>query len=159
MPVRLFRKIAIAVVACLLIGFLGSIATQTSVNTWFTTLEKPFFNPPAWLFAPVWTILYIMMGIAAGLVWYRGLHHLWVKTALYHFLFQLLLNLSWSVVFFGLQQPLWALIVITALIILLSLTIKWFKIANKKAAYLLIPYLLWVLFAAALNFEIWRLNV
>ena len=158
MPVRLFKKIAIAVVACLVIGFLGSIATQTSVNTWFTTLEKPFFNPPAWLFAPVWTTLYIMMGIAAGLVWYRGLHHLWVKTALYHFLFQLFLNLSWSVVFFGLQQPFWALIVIIALIILLSLTIKWFKIANKKAAYLLIPYLLWVLFATALNFEIWRLN-
>ena len=158
MNIRLFNRISIAIVVCLLIGFLGSIATQTSVDNWFTTLEKPFFNPPAWLFAPVWTVLYIMMGIAAGLVWYRGLHHVWVKTALYHFLFQLFLNLSWSVVFFGLKQPFWALIVIIALIVLLSLTIKWFKIADKKAAYLLIPYLLWVLFAAALNFEIWRLN-
>jgi tryptophan-rich sensory protein len=99
-----------------------------------------------------------MMGIAAGLVWYRGLHHVWVKTALYHFLFQLFLNLSWSVVFFGLKQPFWALMVIIALIILLVLTIRWFKIADRRAAYLLIPYLLWVLFAAALNFEIWRLN-
>ena len=158
MNIRLFNRISIAIGACLLIGFLGSIATQSSVDGWFTTLEKPFFNPPNWLFAPVWTLLYIMMGIAAGLVWYRGLHHVWVKTALYHFLFQLFLNLSWSVVFFGLKQPFWALIVIIALIILLVLTIRWFKIADKNAAYLLIPYLLWVLFAAALNFEIWRLN-
>lgn len=158
MNIRLFNRISIAIVVCLLIGFLGSIATQASVDDWFTTLEKPFFNPPNWLFAPVWSVLYVMMGIAAGLVWYRGLHHVWVKTALYHFLFQLFLNLSWSVVFFGLQRPFWALLVIVALIILLVLTIRWFKIADKKAAYLLIPYLLWVVFAAALNFEIWRLN-
>jgi tryptophan-rich sensory protein len=158
MNIRLFNRISIAIVVCLLIGFLGSIATQASVDDWFTTLEKPFFNPPSWLFAPVWSVLYVMMGIAAGLVWYRGLHHVWVKTALYHFLFQLFLNLSWSVVFFGLQRPFWALLVIVALIILLVLTIRWFKIADKKAAYLLIPYLIWVVFAAALNFEIWRLN-
>ncbi len=158
MNIRLFNRISIAIVVCLLIGFLGSIATQASVDDWFTTLEKPFFNPPNWLFAPVWSVLYVMMGIAAGLVWYRGLHHVWVKTALYHFLFQLFLNLSWSVVFFGLQRPFWALLVIVALIILLVLTIRWFKIADKKAAYLLIPYLIWVVFAAALNFEIWRLN-
>ena len=158
MNIRLFRKISIAIVICLLIGFLGSIATQTSVDDWFTTLEKPSFDPPNWLFAPVWTLLYIMMGIAAGLVWYRGLHHAWVKTALYHFLFQLFLNLSWSVVFFGLQEPLGALFVIIALIVLILLTMKWFSVADKKAAYLMVPYLLWVLFAAILNFEIWRLN-
>jgi len=158
MNLRFFNRLSISIVVCLLIGFLGSIATQTSVDGWFTTLEKPFFNPPNWLFAPVWTLLYVMMGLAAGLVWYRGLHHAWVKTALYHFLFQLFLNLSWSVVFFGLKQPFLALLVIIALIVLLLLTIRWFKIAHNTAAYLLIPYLLWVLFAAVLNFEIWRLN-
>lgn len=158
MDKRLFQKTSITVVLCLLVGFLGSIATQTSVDIWYVNLEKPSFNPPNWLFAPVWTILYIMMGLAAGLVWHKGLHHAWVKTALYHFVFQLILNLSWSIVFFGMKNPAIALFVIIVLISLIALTIRWFKIADKRAAYLLIPYLLWVLFAAALNFEIWRLN-
>lgn len=158
MKIKTVVKILIGVVVCLGIGFLGSIATQTSVNTWFTTLEKPFFNPPSWLFAPVWTMLYILMGVAAGLVWNKGFHHLWVKTALYHFGFQLVLNASWSVAFFGYQSPLVALFIIIALIVLVLITFKWFKIVSNTAAYLLIPYILWIVFAAALNFEIWRLN-
>lgn len=158
MKINTVVKILIGVVVCLGIGFLGSIATQTSVNTWFTTLEKPFFNPPSWLFAPVWTMLYILMGVAAGLVWNKGFHHLWVKTALYHFGFQLVLNASWSVAFFGYQSPLVALFIIIALIVLVLITFKWFKIVSNTAAYLLIPYILWIVFAAALNFEIWRLN-
>jgi tryptophan-rich sensory protein len=151
-------KIIISVLICLGIGFVGSIATQSSVNTWFTTLNKPSFNPPSWLFAPVWTSLYVLMGIAAGIVWSRGFHHVWVKTALYHFGFQLVLNASWSIVFFGYQSPLAALLIIITLIILLLITFKWFKVVNNLAAYLLIPYILWVFFATALNFEIWRLN-
>lgn len=151
-------KIGISILACLLVGFLAGIATQSSVNTWYTTLEKPFFTPPNYLFGPVWTILYILMGISAGIVWCRGLHHIWVKTALYHFVFQLLFNALWSLVFFSLQKPLWALLTILVLLVLILLTFKWFKVVNKTAAYLLIPYLIWVLFAAALNFEIWRLN-
>jgi tryptophan-rich sensory protein len=158
MKINTVVKILIGVVVCLGIGFLGSIATQTSVNTWFTTLEKPFFNPPSWLFAPVWTLLYVLMGVAAGLVWNKGFHHLWVKTALYHFGFQLVLNASWSVTFFGYQSPLVALFIIVALIVLVLITFKWFKIVSNTAAYLLIPYILWIIFAAALNFEIWRLN-
>jgi tryptophan-rich sensory protein len=158
MKINTVVKILIGVVVCLGIGFLGSIATQTSVNTWFTTLEKPFFNPPSWLFAPVWTLLYVLMGVAAGLVWNKGFHHLWVKTALYHFGFQLVLNASWSVAFFGYQSPLVALFIIVALIALVLITFKWFKIVSNTAAYLLIPYILWIIFAAALNFEIWRLN-
>jgi tryptophan-rich sensory protein len=98
------------------------------------------------------------MGAAAGIVWGKGLHHLWVKTAMYHFGFQLLLNALWSIVFFGLQSPAWALLVIIALIISILLTIKWFKIVSKKAAYLMTPYLLWVVFATLLNFKIWQLN-
>lgn len=153
----LFR-IIICITICLGVGFLSSIATQTGVNGWYKTIVKPGFTPPNYLFAPVWTVLYILMGISAGLVWSRGTYHKWVKTALYHFVFQLLLNALWSLVFFGLEQPLFALLIIITLFILIFLTIKWFKIVNKTAAYLLIPYLLWVLFATALNFEIWRLN-
>lgn len=150
--------IAIAVAVCLIIGFLASFATQSSVNDWYLGLNKPSFNPPNWIFAPVWTALYIMMGIAAGIVWAKGFYHLWVKTALYHFGFQLLLNAAWSIVFFGLKEPFWALMVIVTLLILLLLTIRWFKVVSNLAAFLLVPYLLWVCFATALNYKIWELN-
>ncbi|GAA0711770.1 TspO/MBR family protein [Aquimarina litoralis] len=151
-------RIGVAVLLCLLIGFLSSIATQTSISTWYVGLQKPSFTPPNWLFAPVWTVLYILMGIAAGIVWSRGFYHKWVKTALYHFGFQLLLNAAWSIFFFGMRNPLIALVDIIALFILLLFTIKWFKVVNSTAAYLLIPYLIWVAFATALNFSIWQLN-
>ncbi len=160
-PTLLKKKltnIIISVSICLLIGFLSSFATQSSVNTWYATLEKPFFNPPNWLFAPVWSILYVLMGVSAGIVWSKGMHHIWVKTALYHFGFQLLLNAAWSIVFFGLREPFWAFMVIVMLLILLGLTIRWFHVVNKIAAYLLVPYFLWVCFASALNYKIWELN-
>ncbi|MEW7290098.1 TspO/MBR family protein [Aquimarina sp. 2304DJ70-9] len=157
MKKKLFR-IGIAVLLCLLTGFLSSIATQTSIDTWYVTLNKPSFTPPSWIFAPVWVILYIMMGVAAGIVWSKGFYHKWVKTALYHFGFQLLLNAAWSIFFFGLQNPLIALLDIIALFILLMFTIRWFKVVNTTAAYLLIPYIVWVAFATALNFSIWQLN-
>lgn len=150
--------IVIAVTICLLIGFLAGFATQSSVDTWYTSLNKPSFNPPNWIFAPVWTILYILMGIAAGLVWAKGFYHIWVKTALYYFGFQLLFNALWSIVFFGFQKPFWALLVILVLLILILLTIKWFKIVSRPAAYLLLPYLIWVSFAMVLNYKIWELN-
>lgn len=151
-------KILIGVVVCLGIGYASSIATQTSVNNWYLTLDKPDFNPPNWLFAPVWTVLYVLMGVAAGIVWTKGFHHTWVKTALYHFGFQLVLNAAWSIAFFGYQSPLAALIIIIALIILVLITFKWFKVVSDTAAYLLIPYILWIIYAGVLNFEIWRLN-
>ncbi len=122
------------------------------------TLNKPSFNPPNWIFAPVWSALYIMMGISAGWVWAKGFHHKYVKTGLYHFGFQLLLNGLWSIVFFGLKQPFYGLLVIMALLVVLSITIKWFNVVSKFAAILLIPYLLWVCFATALNYKIWELN-
>ncbi|MBO0343212.1 MAG: TspO/MBR family protein [Bacteroidota bacterium] len=150
--------ITISVLVCLAIGFLASIATQSSVNDWYVTLNKPSFTPPNYLFAPVWTALYIMMGIAAGIVWSKGYHHIWVKTALYHFVFQLLLNALWSIVFFGLKNPLGGMIVILALLTMIILTIKWFKVISKPAALLMIPYVLWVAFASALNYKIWELN-
>ena len=143
---------------CLLIGFLSGFATQSSVNDWYVTLNKPGFTPPDWLFGPVWTLLYIMMGVAAGIVWSKGFYHKWVKTALYHFGFQLLFNALWSVVFFGFQSPFWALLVILVLMMLILGTIRWFNIVSKIAAYLLIPYFLWVCFASLLNYRIWMLN-
>ncbi len=150
--------LVISVTLCLVIGFLASFATQSSVNDWYLTLNKPSFNPPNWIFAPVWTTLYILMGTAAGWVWGKGFHHKYVKTGLYHFGFQLLLNALWSIVFFGLKSPFYALWVIIALLIMLILTIKWFKVVSKLAAILLIPYLLWVCFATLLNYKIWELN-
>ena len=151
-------RIGIAVMVCLLIGFLSGFATQSSVDTWYAGLNKPSFNPPYWVFAPVWTVLYILMGVAAGLVWSRGFHHIWVKTALYYFGFQLLFNAAWSIVFFGMQDPVWALVILITLIILIGLTIKWFRIVNRVSAYLMIPYLLWVIFAGVLNYKIVELN-
>lgn len=153
-----YLNIGIAVMTCLLVGFLSSLAVMDSISDWYDTINKPFFTPPNALFSPVWTLLYILMGVSVGIVWNRGFHHIWVKTALYHFLFQLLLNALWSIVFFGLHSILGGLLVILALLILLIFTFKWFKVVNKTAAYLLIPYILWVAFATVLNIGIWNLN-
>lgn len=153
-----YTYIGISVAICLLVGFLSSFATQSSANDWYLQLNKPWFNPPNWIFAPVWTLLYILMGIAAGLVWAKGFYHIWVKTALYHFGIQLLFNALWSIIFFGFKNTFGALLIILTLLILLIFTIKWFKVVDKTAAYLLIPYLLWVCFATVLNYKIWELN-
>jgi benzodiazapine receptor len=150
--------IAISVTICLVIGFLSGFATQSSVNDWYLSLNKPSFNPPNWIFGPVWTLLYILMGISAGIVWAKGFYHIWVKTALYNFGFQLLFNALWSVVFFGFKNPFWALLVILVLLALILLTIKWFNVVSRTAAYLLIPYFLWVCFATILNYKIWEMN-
>ena len=155
---KTFTRILIAVIVCLGIGFMASFATQSSVNDWYVTLNKPSFNPPDWVFAPVWTALYILMGVAAGMVWARGFYHKWVKTALYHFGFQLVFNALWSIVFFGFKQPFWALLVILTLLVLIILTIKWFKVVSTTAAWLMVPYLIWICFATLLNYEIWVLN-
>ena len=151
-------KILIAVTLCLFVGFLSGFATQSSISGWYVTLNKPSFNPPNWIFAPVWSVLYILMGVAAGIVWSKGFYHKWVKTALYHFIFQLIFNAAWSIVFFGMRRPDYAMVVIIILWVLIILTIKWFRVVNKTAALLLIPYLLWVSFASILNYSIWQLN-
>jgi len=98
------------------------------------------------------------MGIAAGIVWAKGFYHIWVKTALYHFGFQLIFNALWSVIFFGFKNLFWALLVILVLLALILLTIRWFKVVSRTAAYLLIPYFLWVCFATLLNYRIWEMN-
>ena len=156
---KLIIRSFISIVICFLIGALSAFAIKSSANTWYATLDKPGFTPPNWLFTPVWSILYVIMGIAAGIVWARGFYHKWVKTALYHFGFQLLFNGLWSIVFFGFKRPLWGLMILLTLIILILLTIKWFKVINKTAAYLLIPYLIWICYITIINFSIWQLNM
>jgi translocator protein len=151
-------RVAVSVIICLAVGALSGIATSSSVSTWYTTLNKPPFNPPNWLFAPVWTLLYAMMGVAAGIVWSRAKESMGVKLALGLFVGQLLLNSLWSVLFFGLRNPTAALVEIVVLWVAILLSINRFYLISKAAAWLLVPYLIWVSFAALLNASIVILN-
>ena len=151
-------KMVISILVCLLAGFIGSIATMPSIPTWYASLQKPAFNPPNWIFAPVWTTLFIMMGVAAYLIWDKGLEKKEVRSALAIFGLQLILNVLWSVLFFGIQLPLFAFIDIIMLWASILATIIYFYRISAAAAYLLIPYILWVSFASILNLSIVILN-
>lgn len=158
MSIRDIWKLVVSIIACLAAGAIGSIFTRSAIPTWYATLEKPAFNPPNWLFAPVWTLLYIMMGVAAFLVWRKGLENRQVRIALIVFLVQLVLNALWSVVFFGLESPLFGVVVIAALWVAILFTVLKFHRISLAASVLMWPYLLWVTFAAVLNVSIWLLN-
>lgn len=151
-------KLAASLVLCLAAGFLGSLATRPSIPAWYEGLAKPAFNPPNWLFGPVWTLLYILMGIALFFVWRLGLDTRGVKTAVILFLVQLALNVLWSYVFFGGHRLGGALVVIVVLWAFILLTMLRFFPLYRAAGWLLVPYLLWVSFASVLNFSVWRLN-
>lgn len=151
-------KLVISIVVCQGAGVIGSVFTTRAIPTWYAALQKPAFTPPNWLFAPAWGTLYLLMGIAAFLVWRVGLENKQVKTALYFFLIQLVLNTMWSVVFFGMQSPLYGVIVIIILWVAILLTILKFARISAVAAWLLVPYILWVSFASALNISVWLLN-
>jgi benzodiazapine receptor len=153
-----YLRLVIAILICLLAGSIGSIFTSKSISTWYTTIKKPSFNPPNWVFAPVWTTLFILMGISLYLVWNKGLQVEGVKTAIIIFGAQFLFNILWSLLFFGLQSPLYAFIDIIALWIMILLTIIYFYRISPVSSYLLFPYILWVSFAAILNFMIVVLN-
>ncbi len=126
--------------------------------SWYNTLNKPFFNPPSWVFAPAWTILYILMAISFYLVWRKGLKIKKVREATAVFFVQLALNLIWSPIFFGAHNILLALVVIILMLFYIVKTIRLFLKIDKTAAYLLYPYLAWVSFATILNFSVWLLN-
>lgn len=151
-----YIKLILSILLCQAAGIIGSFFTVSSIPTWYATLNKPFFSPPNWIFAPVWTTLYALMGVYFYLLWTSS-----KKTArqlLRFFLIHLVLNSLWSIVFFGLKFPLGALVIILILIFMISyLIIKGFKI-NRYAPYLLMPYLAWVSFATVLNAAIWVLN-
>lgn len=153
-----FTAITVGIFISLAVGFLSSLVTIQAIPDWYMGLKKPFFAPPNWLFSPVWTLLYLLMGWAAGSVWHYGRRHRWGKTALYHFGAQLIFNGLWSLVFFGLRSPLLGLLVIITLWILIERTIYWFRLVDKKAAFLLYPYLFWVSFATVLNGALFYLN-
>jgi len=151
-------KLIVSVVGCELAGVLGSVFTVSSIPTWYATLNKPPFAPPNWIFGPVWTLLYFLMGVAFYLIWKQGWKKKKVKTAGMYFLAQLALNFIWSPIFFGLRAPLLGLIVIVAMWALIAMTMKKFYPLSKWAAYLLVPYLLWVSFASILNAAIVLIN-
>ncbi len=151
-------KIIASLLAVFLAAAIGSIFTTSSIPTWYAGLQKPIFTPPDWLFAPAWTVLYILMAVAAFLVWRRGLRTLGVKGALLAYLVQLVLNILWSVIFFGLKSPLFGMVVILLLWFgIIVTTVRFFWI-SRAAAWLMVPYVLWVTFASALNIGVFILN-
>ncbi len=151
-------KLIVAVILCLMVGYIGSFATTPAIPTWYATLNKPPFSPPNWLFAPVWTTLYILMGISLYLVWTKGTKIKKNKEAINLFLIQLGLNFLWSFIFFGFKNPSLAFLELVALWVVLLITILRFLKISKTAGYLLIPYILWVSFATILNLSIVLLN-
>ena len=151
-------KIVIGIIGCNLVGLLAGWVTIEAIPTWYESLNKPAFNPPNWLFGPVWTTLYTLMGISFAAIWNEGIQNKNVEKALYIFGIQLLLNGLWSFLFFGYQNPLLAFIEILFLAAAIVLTIIKFKEIKAWAAWLLVPYLLWVGFASVLNFAIYYLN-
>ncbi len=151
-------KLILSIVICQAAGLIGTVFTLDSIPTWYAALNKPSFNPPNWLFGPVWTILYLMMGISLFIVWKEDLKNKVVKSAFTVFMIQLFLNTIWSIVFFGMQSISGGLIIIVLLWIMILITILKFMKISRVAGILLIPYLLWVSFATFLNFSIFKLN-
>jgi len=151
-------KLIVAIGVSELAGIIGSIFTAPAIQGWYAGIVKPAINPPSWLFGPVWTILFALMGVAAFLIWRKGLERRDVKIALGIFLGQLILNTLWSVIFFGFESPGGALLEIVFLWLAILATIIAFARISKLAAWLLAPYILWVSFALYLNYTIWVLN-
>ncbi|MBL0106878.1 MAG: tryptophan-rich sensory protein [Ignavibacteria bacterium] len=151
-------KLILSLVICQLAGFIGAIFTMDSIPTWYAALNKPSFNPPNNVFGPVWTILYVMMGISMFLIWKEGLKNKDVKNAFIFFIIQLILNFLWSVVFFGAHSVLGGLIIIVLLWLAVLYCIISFRKISRVASILLIPYLLWITFATLLNYYILILN-
>jgi translocator protein len=147
-----------AVAFCELVGFMSAFFTAPAIAVWYATLEKSSLTPPDWIFGPTWIILYALMGIALALVWNKGFTKPHVNKAIGVFFVQLFLNFLWSILFFGLHNPALALIDILLLTLSILWTIILFYKISRMAAYLLIPYFLWVVFATYLNYAIWMLN-
>ncbi len=151
-------KLIISIAIPVLIGGLSGFFTASGVYSWYQTIQKPSWNPPSWIFAPVWTTLYVMMGISLFLVWKADATAQIKRKAIVLFSIQLALNFSWSLIFFSLQQPGWALVEIIVMWFFILLTILAFAPINRIAAWLLVPYISWVSFATILNYTLWKLN-
>ena len=155
-------KFVISIIICESVGIIGSFFTFSSVSNWFPTLVKPWFSPPSWLFGPVWTILYFLMGLSLYIVWNYKTETIskqkYKKQFFILFGIQLILNALWSFLFFGLKSPISGLIDILFLDIAVITTIIYANRVSKYAAVLLAPYMAWIIFATLLNFEIALLN-
>ena len=151
-------RLVISIAICQLAGVIGSIPNVTAIPGWYNTLVRPSFAPPNWIFAPVWITLYAMMGLTLFLIWKAGWGNNLARTAIILFVIQLILNVCWTYIFFGLREPLYAFIEIVILWIMILLTIRASFRISPIAGLLLIPYLAWVTFASVLNYAFWRLN-
>ena len=152
-------KFIIAIITPVAVGAVSGFFTAREIPVWYQTISKPAWNPPNWIFGPVWTTLYVMMGIALFLVWKSETNPIIKKTAITLFISQLILNFFWSFIFFNQHQIGWALVEIIGMWIFILLTIFAFAKVSKTAAWLLVPYISWVSFATILNYTIWKLNV
>jgi benzodiazapine receptor len=150
--------LVIFIAICLGAGTLGAVATTPEIEGWYKTIAKPSWNPPDWIFGPVWTTLYVLMAVAAWLVWKpAGFRAAAVPLAL--FAIQLLLNIGWSWIFFRMHEPGWAFVEIVVLwLAIVATTVAFFR-CSRIAGWLLVPYVAWVGFASVLNFAIWQMNV
>lgn len=159
MKINNLLKLIISVVGVELFGVIGSVFTAPAIKSgWYAGLAKPEIAPPNWIFAPVWTALFALMGVAVFLVWKSGFEKRNVKIALIIFDIQLVLNIFWSAIFFGLKNPGWAFVGIIFLWLAVLFTIIFFARISKISAYLLVPYIIWVSFAGYLNFLIWKVS-
>lgn len=150
-----WKKLGVSILLTQGAGGIGAIATMPKITGWYSTLVKPRFNPPNWLFGPVWTLLFLMMGAAFYLVWMKKEKN---RKAIIIFAGQLFLNVLWSFLFFGAESPGLAFVEIIVLWIAIAATILTFERVSRAAAWLLIPYLFWVSFASVLNAAIFQLN-
>ena len=155
---RDYRMLLESIVTCQAAGVVGGAATATSVKTWFPTLEKPSFSPPGAVFGPIWTVLYLLMGVSLYVTREAGERGAETAPAIRLFATQLVLNALWSIVFFGARSPRWAMVEILFLWAAIALTMRAMWRISRGAALLLAPYLLWTTFASVLNYRIWRLN-
>lgn len=146
------------IVLCNAVGIGAALATATSVRDWYPTLRKPSWTPPSWLFGPAWTVLYILMAVAAWRVWMSAGGFSGAPVALTLFFIQLVFNFVWSFLFFGARNPRIAFIEVIGLVLSVLATLIAFAWHDAPAAWMFVPYLAWVTFAAALNLAIWRLN-
>ena len=158
MNIRTILEFIGFIVVAELAGIIGAVFTTPAIPTWYATLARPELSPPNWIFGPVWTTLFALMGIAAFLVWQKGIQRKEVKIALGIFIVQLILNTLWSIIFFGMQSPGAAFGEIIILWLAILATIITFAKISRIAAWLLVPYILWVTFAGYLNYFIWILN-
>jgi benzodiazapine receptor len=157
MDIQRLKRLAVSLAMPQLAGIAGSVFTVPAIPSWYAGLNKPWFVPPSWLFAPAWTTLFLLMGLALFLVWERK-ESLGLKGDYLPFWVQLGLNMAWSGLFFGLRSPLLGLVEIALLWAAIAVNIMVFWRVRKAAGWLLVPYIAWVSFAAVLNYNVWLLN-